>query len=123
MTDGRAIDIVHAYYDSWKRGIQSFDATTVRSLFASDLVYEGPIVERRIGFDAFLPGLTRFVQSVRSFSLIQELQGEGEAAVLYDCDLTLPAGKHRFAEFFRVRDGKITELRLLYDATEYRKLS
>lgn len=44
-------------------------------------------------------------------------------AVLYDCELTRPAGTHRFAEFFRVEDGRITELRLLFDATEYRKLA
>jgi hypothetical protein len=32
----------------------------------------------------------------------------------------LPGGMVRFAEFFRITDGKIRSLRLHYDAAEYR---
>ena len=42
--------------------------------------------------------------------------------MLYDCDTMSPAGVIRTAEFFTVIDGKIKSIRLVFDATELRKL-
>jgi hypothetical protein len=40
---------------------------------------------------------------------------------LYDCELTRPVSTLRCAEFFRVAGDRIEAIRLLFDATEYRK--
>jgi hypothetical protein len=50
------------------------------------------------------------------------LSHESGAALLYDCDTISPAGVIRTAEFFTVKDGKIKSIRLVFDATELRKL-
>jgi hypothetical protein len=47
--------------------------------------------------------------------------GAGDlAALLYDAEI--PGGSMRFAEFFRVEHGRITSIKLLYDAAQYRAL-
>ena len=114
---------VHAYYDTFRHGGARFDAERLLELLAPEVLFEAPLVGRRVGAPALVPGVERFAKSVTSFLLIQELCTGNEMAVLYDCGLTRPAGTHRFAEFFRVENGRITELRLLFDATEYRKLA
>jgi ketosteroid isomerase-like protein len=117
------ITTVRAYYETFRHGGGAFDAARLLELLAPDLLFEGPLIGRRTGAEALVPGVERFAKSVTAFRLIQELCSGNEVAVLYDCDLTRPAGTHRFAEFFRVENGRITELRLLFDATEYRKFA
>jgi hypothetical protein len=52
-----------------------------------------------------------------------ELYGDREAALLYECVTRSPAGVIRTAEFFRLdEDGRIDAIRLVFDATELRKL-
>lgn len=47
---------------------------------------------------------------------------ETGAALLYDCDTMSPAGVLRTAGFFTIGNGKIKSIRLVFDATELRKL-
>lgn len=115
--------IVHAYYDTFRHGGATFEAARLLELLAPDVLFEAPLVGRRSGAQALVPGVERFAKTVTAFRLVQELCTGNEMAALYDCELTRPAGTHRFAEFFRVENGRITELRLLFDATEYRKLA
>lgn len=63
-------------------------------------------------------GVAGFVGVARSIRILERVCGDGAAAVLYDAEL--PGGTVRFAEFFRIADGKIRSLRLHYDASEYR---
>ncbi len=114
---------VHAYYATFRDGAARFDPAHLVELLHPDVLFEAPLVGQRRGAQALVPGVERFAKSVTSFRLVQELCVGSEMAVLYDCALTRPSGTHRFAEFFRVEDGLITELRLLFDATEYRKLA
>ena len=41
---------------------------------------------------------------------------------LYDCETGSPAGVIRTAEFFTITRGKISEIRLVFDASELRKM-
>jgi hypothetical protein len=59
---------------------------------------------------------------IRRIKLIQSFFSESGAALLYDCDTMSPAGMIRTAEFFTVTEGKIKSIRLVFDATEIRKL-
>jgi hypothetical protein len=54
--------------------------------------------------------------------MLQSFFGEAGAALLYDCDTASPAGVIRTGEFFTVQNGKIARIRLVFDATELRKL-
>ncbi len=123
MANERTIELVHAYYDSWKGGAGRYDEERLCDIFATDLIFEGPLIGRKEKSVDALPGLARFASTVKALRFISQIYDTNEAAVLYECDLTRPAGTHRFAEFFRVEGGKIRAIQLVFDATEYRKLS
>lgn len=114
-------EIVNAYYDSWRDGIASFDRSRLAEILAEDLDFEGSIAGKRRGAPGFVAGLQRFVEGLKRPIEVQQRVESGElAAVLYDAEI--PGGVMRFAEFFRVENGKIVSLKLLYDAGQYRAL-
>ena len=110
-------DTVRAYYESWTRG----DMSRARSCLADDLDFQGPI-DRFTSADPFIAALTGFASMLARTDLVQELYAVDEAALLYDCVTASPAGTIRTAEFFRIEKGKIASIRLVFDATELRKL-
>jgi ketosteroid isomerase-like protein len=114
-------DVIEAYYATWQNGIDSFDEAGLRRLLAADFVYDGPIAGRRPGAESFVQGLKAFVRTLESMRVLSQLRNKNEAAFLYDCDVSQPAGTFRFAEFLRLGDGQIHEVRLVFDATEFRK--
>src|SRR6266851_297775 len=114
-------DVTEAYYATWQNGIDSFDEAGLRGLLAADFVYEGPIAGRRPGVESFMQGLKAFVKTLQSLHMIAQVRAGNEAAFLYDCDVSQPAGTFRFADFLRVGDGQIHEVKLVFDATEFRK--
>jgi hypothetical protein len=115
-------ELVQAYYDSWKNGMASFDEGRLRSILAPDLKFEGPIAGKRDGLEPFLGGLADFVRKLKAYRGVQQLHAGNEASALYDCSIGVSAGTLRLAEFFRVQNGKVHEIKLLYDATEFRRL-
>lgn len=118
MTDPTGLrDTVRAYYESWTRG----DMPRARSCLADDLDFQGPI-DSFTGADPFIAALTGFAGMLTRVELLQELYAADEAALLYDCVTASPAGTIRTAEFFRLEGGKIVQIRLVFDATELRKL-
>jgi hypothetical protein len=109
--------IVMNYHDAWTGG----DLEAARGYLAADLNFQGSINTFNRA-DDFIVGLTMFQKMLRGVSLIQSLFSESGAALLYDCDTMSPAGVIRTAEFFTVTGGKIQSIRLVFDATELRKL-
>ena len=79
-------DLAHAYYDSWKDGDGHFDEARLRSVLASDLVFDGPLAGHRVGVEGFLRGLADFARSITRFQLVAEIRNGDQAAYLYDCD-------------------------------------
>ena len=117
------MDPVREYYDSWKDGIESYDEGRVRAILAPDLVFLGPGGPERIGAEPFLKGLRDFIVLRRSVRMLQELHVGDAAAAIYECDMGADLVPMRFAEFFKIAGGKIAELRLIFDATQYRALT
>lgn len=117
MTDTTA-RLVDSYYETLNDGVASFDADRLREILAADLEFEGPIAGRRIGAEGFIQGAARFAEAMRGMTVLQQVRAGDQASALYDAQL--PGGTVRFAEFFRIADGRIVSLRLLYDAGEYR---
>jgi hypothetical protein len=114
-------DLIDAYYDSWRTGIESFDEPRLGRILAPDLDFEGPIAGKRRGAAGFVGGLKRFVEGLQPpIVMLQQVSFGGEAAALYDAKL--PGGTMRFAEFFVIQDGRIGAIKLLYDAAQYRAL-
>jgi SnoaL-like domain len=130
MTKGQAAmdttttrDLVQAYYASWQNGIDAFDEARLRTILAPDLKFEGPIAGQRDSVEPFLGGLAGFVRTLKAYRNIQHVHAGNQASALYDCDLGTTAGTLRFAEFFRVQNNRIQEIKLVYDATEFRRLT
>lgn len=112
-----AKQVVTQYHDAWTSG----DFEAARACLADDLDFQGSIDTFRRA-DDFIVALTMFQKMLRSVVVVQSYSSETGAALLYDCDTMTPAGMIRTAEFFTVQDGKIGSIRLVFDATELRKL-
>lgn len=56
---------------------------------------------------------------VTKVEMISELYGESEATLVYDVHTALPVGVQRTAEHFRLRDGQIESITLIFDATRW----
>ena len=109
--------VVTNYHNAWTSG----DVEAARVYLADDLDFQGSI-DAFHRADDFIGALTMFQKMLRGVHLIQSFFSEGGAALLYDCDTLSPAGVIRTAEFFTVAEGKIKSIRLVFDATELRKL-
>jgi hypothetical protein len=111
------IQVVINYHNAWTSG----DIEAASVYLADDLDFQGSIDSFHQA-DDFVSALTMFQKMLRGVHLIQSFFSESGAALLYDCDTMSPAGVIRTAEFFTVTDGKINSIRLIFDATELRKL-
>jgi ketosteroid isomerase-like protein len=109
--------LIETYHDAWTTG----DITRARGCLADDLDFRGSI-DTFSKADEFVAALTQFQHMLRGVTVLKSFFNEAGAVLLYDCDTASPAGVIRTAEFFAVRNGKITEIRLVFDATELRKL-
>ena len=109
--------LIETYHQAWTSG----DIAQARGCLADDLDFQGSIQSFRKA-DEFAPALAQFQSMLRGVTLLQSFFSESGGALLYDCDTASPAGVIRTAEFFTVQDGKITQIKLVFDATELRKL-
>ena len=109
--------VVTNYHNAWTSG----DMKKARAYLADDLDFKGSI-ETYSRADDFIASLAMFQKMLHRVNLIQSFFSENGAALLYDCDTMSPAGVIRTAEFFTVTGGKIKSIRLVFDATELRKL-
>jgi hypothetical protein len=109
--------LVTNYHHAWTGG----DMEAARVYLADDLDFQGSI-DTFHRADDFIIALTMFQKMLNRVTLIDSFYSDSGAALLYDCDTMTPAGVLRTAEFFTVTGGKIKSIRLVFDATELRKL-
>jgi ketosteroid isomerase-like protein len=113
-----APEVLQRYYRILAAGIDAYDPDgELRTLLADDLEFEGPISGKRTGAAGFCQGVKGFIANVSTIEVIQEVHGADGSAMLYDAHM--PDGIVRITEFFRIRDGKISTLRIHYDPAEY----
>jgi ketosteroid isomerase-like protein len=109
--------LVETYHHAWTTG----DFAAARACLADDLDFRGSIDAFKTA-DAFIATLRPFTAMLRRVTLLKACFDQDGAALLYDCDTVTPAGVIRSAEFFTTKGGKISEIRLVFDASELRKL-
>jgi len=109
--------LIETYHQAWTTG----DFDTARRCLADDLDFKGSIDAFRRA-DDFVGALKGFQGMLRGVTILKSLFELEGAALLYDCDTATPAGLIRTAEFFATKNGRITEIRLIFDASELRKL-
>jgi hypothetical protein len=109
--------LIETYHDAWTSG----DFATARACLADDLDFKGSIDTFQKA-DAFVAALKQFQGMLRKVTLLKSFFDQDGAALLYDCDTASPAGMIRTAEFFTTKGGKISQIRLVFDASELRKM-
>jgi hypothetical protein len=112
-----ARQLIETYHNAWTTG----DFVTARRCLADNLDFKGSIDVFQKA-DDFINALKGFKGMVRGTGLLRSYFDHSGGALLYDCDTATPAGVIRTSEFFTVDRDKITEIRLVFDATELRKL-
>jgi hypothetical protein len=109
--------LIERYHQAWTN--KDFD--TARACLADNLDFKGSL-DTLTSADALITELRQFTGMLRKVTMVKAVFEQDLAALLYDCDTPTPAGVIRTAEFFTVKNGKIAEIRLVFDATEMRKL-
>ena len=109
--------LIEKYHGAWTHG----DFTTARACLADDLDFQGSL-EKHTRADAFVEALRGFHSMLRGVTLLRSFHDAQGAALLYDCETATPAGTIRTAEFFTVAAGRITAIRLVFDATALRAM-
>ena len=109
--------LIETYHNAWTSGYFA----TARACLADDLDFKGSINTFHTA-DDFIATLRRFQGMLRHATLLKSFFEQDGAALLYDCDTASPAGMIRTAEFFTTKGGKISAIRLVFDASELRKL-
>lgn len=118
LVSDSAPSVLTAYYDILTGGIEDYhDGSELSPLLIEDFDFEGPIAGREIGAALFLEGVKGFIANVSKIDLVQEVHDADGSAIIYDAHM--PKGLVRLTEFFRFTDGKIQQLRLLYDPADY----
>jgi hypothetical protein len=110
-------ETVQAYHRARFAG----DVTAAAAQLAGTFTFRSPLIASA---DArgHLDGLAAFVGIVTGVELISELYGESEATLVYDVHTATPVGTQHTAEHFRLRDGKIEAISLIFDATRWHPL-
>jgi hypothetical protein len=113
----RTQQTVRAYHDARFRG----DIPAAMMHLADRFSFQSPLMssDDAAGHLAGLPGLLQVVTGV---DMISELYGVAEATLVYDMHTALPVGSQRTAEHFRLVDGQITSIMLIFDATLWQPL-
>ena len=71
---------------------------------------------------AYLRSHRGFQDLVKGTRMISELYGPDEATLLYDVETETPAGVQRTAEHFRLADGRVKSILMLFDSAPWRPI-
>jgi len=114
MAEPGAADVVERY----NRAFASGDVATARSLLADDLHFTGPFEEFH-NPDDYLQSLARLAQIVTGTDVRKVLAAGEDVVTIYDLHTSTPAATSPIAEWATVKDGKIAEIRVFFDARPF----
>jgi SnoaL-like protein len=99
--------------DRYNQALGAKDFAAARGLLADNLHFQGPI-DRFDRADDYIGAITRLYGMVSGVNHEATLVQDNEVAVFYILDT--PVAKAPVAEWYTVREGKITHLRAYFDA-------
>lgn len=108
------VSIVEGFKDALGAGA----IPAARAFLADDLHFAGPLEEFHTA-DDYIGALTRLVKIVTGIDNVKLFADGEHVAVVYDLLTNTPAGASPTAELYRVRGGKITEIRAIFDARPF----
>ena len=106
-------NVATTYFDTWKTN----DFDTMRSLVAEDVRFEGPLATLE-GAEDYIKGIQGLSQVISDI-VIQKIFVDGQDVLTwYDMHTTV-ASPVAVANWLHVEEGKITALRVAFDAREF----
>jgi ketosteroid isomerase-like protein len=114
MTD--AAQVAENFFAAWTRK----DFARARELLHDDLSFDGPI-DRFDNADAYLQSLQGLSQIVTGVETRKVFVDGDDVCVIYDMH-TAPVPDARIAEWYRVRDGKVAAVSVVFDARPFAPL-
>jgi hypothetical protein len=117
MTRSDAAAVAETYLDAWT----GRDFERARSLLHDDgFRFEGPL-ETFDAADAFLDSLRGLSQIITGVERLKVFADGDDACVIYELQ-TEPVPRSRVAEWYRVRDGRIESIQVMFDARPFAAL-
>ena len=107
-----AANVATTYFDAWK--VKDFD--TMRSLVAQDVSFEGPLATL-VGAEDYIKGIQGLSQVISEI-VIQKIFVDGQDVLTWYEMHTTVASPVAVANWLRVEEGKITSVRVAFDARE-----
>jgi hypothetical protein len=107
-----AAKIATTSFDAWKEN----DFDTMRSLVADDVTFVGPLARLR-GAEDYMEGIKGLSQ-IKSDLVVQKAFVDGPDVLTWFDLHTTVASPVPVANWIHVEDGKITSLRVAFDARE-----
>ena len=108
---------VRAYHEARFRG----DVAAAAAQIGDGFTFRSPFIASDSP-TGHLDGIDGLLGIVTGVDLISELYGDDEATLIYDVHTASPAGTQHTAEHFRLHEGRITSIRLLFDAAPWQAL-
>ena len=112
MADDPA-SVATTYFDAWKAN----DFDTMRSLVAEDVRFEGPLATLE-GAEDYIKGIQGLSQIVSKIVIRKTFVDGRDVLTWYDMHTTV-ASPVAVANWLHVERGKITALRVAFDAREF----
>ena len=104
--------VATTYFDAWKAN----DFDTMRSLVAEDVIFEGPLATLE-GAEDYIKGIQGLSQVISEI-VIQKVFVDGRDVLTWYEMHTTAASPVAVANWVHVEGGKITSLRVAFDARE-----
>src|SRR5262245_17014560 len=104
--------------EQYQRAFGSGDLETARSLLADDLHFKGPL-EEFDSADAFMQSVARLAQIITGTELKKVIADGNDVVTIYELRTSTPAATSDVAEWATVKNGKIAEIRVFFDARPF----
>jgi ketosteroid isomerase-like protein len=114
MADAR--QVAEGFFDAWT----GKDFERARGLLHDDVSFEGPI-DRFSDADSYLAALRRLSGIVTGAEKRKVFVDDQDVCVIYDLK-TAPVPSSRTCEWYRVRDGRIAAVSVVFDARPFAPL-
>src|SRR5437762_6917922 len=112
-----ASEIVESYRAALGKG----DFATARTVMQDNMTFQGPL-DTFHKADDYLEAIKKLASIIQRIDLKKVFVDGDDVCVLYDMVTNTPAGTAFIAEWYQVKDGKITALRAVFDARPFATL-
>ncbi|MGV9822531.1 nuclear transport factor 2 family protein [Nocardia xishanensis] len=117
ITTSPTREAVQAYHRARFRG----DVPAAAAQLGQNFSFRSPFIESRSP-TGHLAGIEQLIQIVDHIEMITELYDDTDAVLIYDLHTNSTAGIQHTAEHFRVHDGRITAIRLIFDSAPWQAI-